>query len=136
MPSILFRDVTFGDCDPAGIVFYPNIFRWMDAAFHGFLRDFGGHAAMCERLGGLGIGLIDASARFRKPMHDGDQLEIHVSIAEWTSRSLSLDYEGKVDGTTTFTGREVRCLFSRSGTGIVAADISPLRALVGSQDVR
>jgi len=24
--------VEFGDCDPAQIVFYPNYFRWMDAA--------------------------------------------------------------------------------------------------------
>jgi hypothetical protein len=25
-------DVMFGDCDPAGIVFFPNFSRWMDAA--------------------------------------------------------------------------------------------------------
>ena len=25
-------DVHFGDCDPAGIVFFPNFSRWMDAA--------------------------------------------------------------------------------------------------------
>ena len=24
--------VQFGDCDPAGIVFYPNFQRWMDEA--------------------------------------------------------------------------------------------------------
>ena len=24
--------IQWGDCDPAGIVFYPNFFRWMDAA--------------------------------------------------------------------------------------------------------
>ena len=24
--------VEFGDCDPAQIVYYPNFFRWMDAA--------------------------------------------------------------------------------------------------------
>ncbi|BEU28074.1 hypothetical protein PBP221_82140 (plasmid) [Paraburkholderia sp. 22B1P] len=27
-------DVQFGDCDPAGIVFFPNYLRWVDAAFH------------------------------------------------------------------------------------------------------
>jgi acyl-CoA thioesterase FadM len=25
------RDVTWGDCDPAGIIFYPNYFRWIDS---------------------------------------------------------------------------------------------------------
>lgn len=24
--------VGFGDCDPAGIVYYPNFFRWFDEA--------------------------------------------------------------------------------------------------------
>ena len=25
------RDVTWGDCDPAGIIYYPTYFRWIDA---------------------------------------------------------------------------------------------------------
>jgi hypothetical protein len=25
-------DVMFGDCDPAGIVFFPNFSKWMDAS--------------------------------------------------------------------------------------------------------
>jgi len=28
--------VEFGDCDPAQIVYYPNFFRWMDAASRHF----------------------------------------------------------------------------------------------------
>ncbi len=135
MPVTLLRDISFGDCDPAGIVFYPNAFRWMDAAFHQLLRTFGGHAALCERLGVIGIGLVDVSAQFHKPMHDGDRLDLQVTLADWTSRSVALRYEGRIDGTTTFTGREVRCLFSRSETGIVATSVAPLRSLLESQDV-
>jgi 4-hydroxybenzoyl-CoA thioesterase len=30
--------VKFGDCDPAGIVFYPNYFRWMDSVLHGYYQ--------------------------------------------------------------------------------------------------
>ena len=33
--------VEFGDCDPAGIVFYPNYLRWMDAASLHFFRAMG-----------------------------------------------------------------------------------------------
>ena len=29
-------DVHFGDCDPAGIVFFPNFSRWMDEASGAF----------------------------------------------------------------------------------------------------
>lgn len=34
-------DVQFGDCDPAGIVFFPNYSRWMDAASHHFFTACG-----------------------------------------------------------------------------------------------
>ena len=29
-------DVQFGDCDPAGIVFFPNFNRWMDESSAAF----------------------------------------------------------------------------------------------------
>lgn len=35
--SIVYEvDVMFGDCDPAGIVFFPNFLKWMDASSHNF----------------------------------------------------------------------------------------------------
>ena len=30
--------VEWGDCDEAGIVYYPRYFYWMDSAFHRLLR--------------------------------------------------------------------------------------------------
>ena len=35
--------VQFGDCDPAGIVFFPNFSKWMDAASLHFFMSCGGH---------------------------------------------------------------------------------------------
>lgn len=29
-------EAMFGDCDPAGIVFFPNFLKWMDASSHNF----------------------------------------------------------------------------------------------------
>ena len=34
-------EVKFGDCDPAGIVFYPNFYRWFDEAVHAAARACG-----------------------------------------------------------------------------------------------
>ncbi|MFP5412896.1 MAG: acyl-CoA thioesterase, partial [Gammaproteobacteria bacterium] len=34
-------DVRFGHCDPAGIVFFPNFHRWMDAASLHFFMECG-----------------------------------------------------------------------------------------------
>ena len=33
--------IEFGDCDPAGIVFYPNFQRWIDAASLAFFMQCG-----------------------------------------------------------------------------------------------
>ena len=33
--------VEFGDCDPAGIVWFPNFFRWIDAASRHFFAEHG-----------------------------------------------------------------------------------------------
>ena len=34
-------EIRFGDCDPAGIVFFPRYHRWMDAASLHFFMECG-----------------------------------------------------------------------------------------------
>ncbi len=130
----LAQPVTFGDCDPAGIVFYPNYFAWFDRAFHDWLRRFGGHANLCQALGAVGIGLMEVNARFRAPARDGQLLDIELSIAKWERKALSLDYEVRVDGRVAVVGHEVRGLFKSSSAGMFAADISDLKAYLESHD--
>lgn len=132
MPHIHEFNISFGDCDPAGIVFYPNAFRWMDATFHDFLRPHGGHAAICAELGATGIGLVDAGAQFRSPMLDGNRLALHLEIADWSRRTISLTYRGMVGTRLAFEGREVRCLFIPTETGLVAGDMTRLKARIGA----
>lgn len=126
--------VSFGDCDPAGIVFYPNFFAWFDRTFHDWLRGFGGHAAICARLGARGIGLLDAAAQFRRPLQDGDQVEITVRVEEWRSKTVRLAYEVKSGGALVATGSEVRGLFLESDAGMIAGQVDPLRRLFEDDD--
>ena len=127
--------VTFGDCDPAGIVFYPNIFRWMDAGFHQLLRPHGGHAAICKHLGAIGVGLMEASAEFKSPIHDGDALHLTVSVTQWSRRSMTVIHAGRVRDRPAFKGREVRGLFMPVEHGIVAADLKTFRSVLEGSDV-
>lgn len=127
--------VTFGDCDPAGIVFYPNIFRWMDAAFHNWTRPLGGHTAICQRLGAVGLGLMDASAAFKAPIRDGDTLEVAIAAIDWSEKTMTLNYTGRVGDRLAFEGREVRGLFKLVERGIVAAELGELRDILETGDV-
>jgi 4-hydroxybenzoyl-CoA thioesterase len=130
MLHTLTHTVTFGDCDPAGIVFYPNSFRWMDACFHDMLARAGGHAKICQEIGSVGLGLADASAQFKTPMMDRDPLSIRLLDIEWGARALTARYETRVGDRLCFTGAEVRCIFKKTDKGMGADSTDALRSLL------
>jgi 4-hydroxybenzoyl-CoA thioesterase len=86
--------VEFGDCDPARIVWFPNFFRWIDAASRHFFLQCGvppWHET--EKTSGLiGTPLVDTHARFVKTASYGDTLDIHTSVAEWRDKSYVQRY--------------------------------------------
>ena len=89
--------VEFGDCDPARIVWFPNFFRWIDAASRHFFIQCGvppWHET--EKTTGLiGTPLVDTHARFVKTASYGDTLQIHTHVAEWRDKSYVQRYEIK-----------------------------------------
>lgn len=123
-------EISFGDCDPAGIVFYPNTYRWMDRCFHDLLRRHGGHEALCKRLGAIGVGLRSASAKFLRPMRDGDDLTIQIERIEWEPKTLTLHYVGTVRGAPVFTGQEARALLVVTSAGMKSGDLTDLKGLI------
>ena len=122
--------VSFGDCDPAGIVYYPNHFRWFDATFHALLQRFGGHAAVSRKLGSIGIGLIEVGGAFRAPAEDGDALVLTARLVEWREKTLRIAYEGRIDDRLTVEGFEVRGLFTRENGRLRAGRMAPLREML------
>ena len=128
--------ISFGDCDPAGIVFYPNFYRWMDATFHGFLRTRSiGHAALCRKLDAIGLGLMETGMRFRAPGRDGDRLIFAIDSIDWSARSYRVGYSAFVGETLLAEGFETRGLFRRDDTGrLSAAPVGPLRAALQSAE--
>ncbi len=130
MAKIFTHIVSFGDCDPAGVAYYPNMFSWMDKAFHQSLAPHGGHQKLCDDLGSVGFGLASASAGFARPLRDMDVLDMHIDAKTWSAKTLTLDYSGRIDDVVHFTGREVRCMFVTSAKGISAGPIGPLREVL------
>lgn len=127
-------DVSFGDCDPAGIVFYPNCFRWMDATFHRLLQDrAGGHARLCHDLGAVGIGLMDVGLNFRMPVRDGQRILFRVTGIDWGERSLTLRYEADLEGRMVLEGHEKRGVFVLRDGRLSAATTEALRVRIGME---
>lgn len=124
--------VRFGDCDPAGIVFYPNYFRWMDAVFHGFLHvKAGGHANLCRTLGARGLGLMEAGISFRSPAIDGDTLRYAIQSIDWSMRSFRVSYRVTIENQLVLESHEKRGLFVENDERLSAAEVQPLRDKIG-----
>jgi acyl-CoA thioesterase FadM len=121
--------ISFGHCDPAGIVYYPNYFRWFDRCFHAFLAQrAGGHKALCAEFGAVGLGLIDVSARFPAPGRPDDRMVLAITGIEWARKTFSLHYTGRVDGRMVVEGTEIRgCFVARDGS-LRAAPVAALQA--------
>jgi len=86
--------VEFGDCDPAGIVWFPNFFRWIDAASRDFFVQCGvpPWRATEHSWGVIGTPLVDTHSRFLLTASYDDMLQIHTSIVEWRAKSFVQRY--------------------------------------------
>ena len=80
--------VSFGDCDPAGIVFYPNFSRWMDASSENFFRTCGlpPWREMAKTRGLVGTPLLEIHTKFHQSATYGQTLQIHTHVQEWRRR--------------------------------------------------
>lgn len=81
-------DIQFGDCDPAGIVFFPNFHRWMDAASLHFFMQCGvpPWREMTATNGIVGTPLLEHHTRFVKSVTYGQRITITTSIQEWRNK--------------------------------------------------
>ena len=87
--------IEWGDCDPAGIVFYPRYFAFFDASTHALFAAAGfPKPEMIRDYDIVGTPMVDTRARFLIPSAFGDEIVIETRIAEF--RRSSFDIEHKV----------------------------------------
>lgn len=101
------RRVEWGETDAAGIVFYPNYYRWFDQATHDLFRAVGS-PVLDHLAGGHVIPLIETSARFHAALAYDDSVEITSTVTEIRSRAFVVEHRVIRDGDLICEGREVR----------------------------
>jgi 4-hydroxybenzoyl-CoA thioesterase len=101
--------IEWGDCDPAGIIFYPRYFEIFDASA----------AALFERALGMtkyqflkafdfaGFPLVRTQARFLKPTRFGDDVTVDSTISFGKS-SFEIGHRVSLNGETCAEGSEKR----------------------------
>ena len=100
--------VHWGDCDPAGIIFYPTYFRWIDAASWGLFEQ-AGFGAKWMREQHMAMPLVSAECQFLAPAAHGDRCEVRSRIARFGGKSFVVEHDiVRADGTPLAKAKETR----------------------------
>ena len=94
MPAIVHRRplrVAWGQCDPAGIVFYPQFMILFDIGTGELFERTGFSAsAMREKYGILGMPLVEQGAKFLLPCRFDEEIVVESRVAEWGRTSFTV----------------------------------------------
>lgn len=108
-------EVMFGDCDPAGIVFFPNFSKWMDASSLNFFVKCGvpPWRELVKTTGIIGTPLVEIHTKFFKPATYGERLQVHTSVEEWRAKVLIQKHVVMRGEDILCEGRETRAICVR-----------------------
>jgi 4-hydroxybenzoyl-CoA thioesterase len=112
--------VEWGDCDPAGIVFFPRYFQWFDASTAALFESVGlPKTVMLARFAIMGIPVVDVRARFRRPSSFGDRVVIESRIEKWGRASFEVEHALLRDDAVAVEGYEKRVWVERAPDGTI-----------------
>lgn len=109
--------IEWGDCDPAGIVFYPRYLAFFDANT-GYLMEAAGlsRKRLSEDYGIAGMPLIDVQAKFLVPSRCGDAVTVESSVADCSRSRITVEHRILRGDQLAVHGRESRVWAATSGS--------------------
>ncbi|MDQ2735018.1 MAG: acyl-CoA thioesterase [Pseudomonadota bacterium] len=125
--------VQFGDCDPVGIVFYPNFQRWMDEASLSFFMQCGvpPWRELVKTRGIVGTPLLEIATRFVTAATYAETLDIETCVEEWRAKVFVQRHKVRRGETLICEGTEIRAFVRRD-----ADNPDRLRAMPIPEDIR
>ena len=121
--------VEWGETDAAGIVFYPNYFRWFDRATHALFKSIGLPISELGSQYGFAHPIVDSGCRFFSPLRYDDLVRLETTVTEVRERTFRLQHELFKGETSVGSGYEVRAWVKNETEGgrgtIKAVSIPP-----------
>ena len=106
--------IEWGDCDPAGIVFYPRYFAWFDACTAGHFANAGlPKFQMLKTYDIVGFPMVDTRAKFILPSKFGDVVTIETCITEFRRSSFDVEHRLFKEGALAIEAYETRVWVGR-----------------------
>lgn len=102
--------IEWGDCDPAGIIFYARYFDIFDVATTVLLERALGMKKIdyLKAYDFYGHPLVETRARFLRPTRYGDEVAIEAAVVACGRSSLKIEHRLTKDGTLAVEGYETR----------------------------
>lgn len=120
------RVLRFGDCDPAGIAYFPRYFDLLN----GVVEDWWGTLGLPWKVlfGERRIGLptVRFEVDFRAPSRLGDELRFSLAVRRIGTRSLDLDHVIRRDATVLWQATQI----------LVATSLDSHRSIPWPEDIR
>ena len=103
-------EIEWGDCDAAGIVFYPRYFAMFDASTAYLLEKATGmkKIAWTRKFAIVGIPMVDTGAKFVIPSRYGDVITIETQATAIRRSSFDIQHRVLKDGALAIEARETR----------------------------
>ena len=101
----------WGDCDPAGIIYYPTYFKWWDQGTWRLFWAAGiDRRIMRDEMGGIETPILSATGTFESTVTPGDTLVVESRVERWGNSSFKVAHRAVApDGKTVAHGHEMRC---------------------------
>lgn len=106
--------VRYAETDKMGIVYHSNYFIWFEVGRSELFRELNLPYTQFEEQG-LGLAVIEASCRYRKPSHYDDELIIVTKMENITSKKVTFSYQVISEGTLIADGKTVHLFINKEG---------------------
>ncbi|MGB7036089.1 MAG: thioesterase family protein [Xanthobacteraceae bacterium] len=102
--------IEWGDCDPAGIIYYPRYFEIFDTSTTHLIERATGMKKIeyLKAYNFIGHPVLESRAQFRLPTRFGDEVVIESSIVACGRTSFKVEHRLTLAGTLAAEGAETR----------------------------
>ncbi|WP_181351196.1 thioesterase family protein [Thalassobacillus sp. CUG 92003] len=107
--------VRFGDTDAAGIVFYPNFYKWQDQSTHELFEAAGFRVSRLQLEEQIITPLLEAFCQFKKPLFFEDKVSIHSEVKEVNNKVFRVEHHFMKGEQSVAEGYELRAWTSTTG---------------------
>jgi 1,4-dihydroxy-2-naphthoyl-CoA hydrolase len=116
MPEYRFN-LGMSSVDPAGVLFFPELFRHAHDAYEAFMADVGVALDRILAEGEYALPIVHAEADYTRPLRHGTRVSVGTQISKLGESSFVVDFDFRdEDGQSCATAKTVHVVIER-GTG-------------------